>query len=116
MKTKAKISIQNLPVSSVCKQCGRELPQEFFYVNRQTQCLDIYCKGCRKEIGRRRYNSGSWIRKEQRDKYSYLVITQVEDPIVRMELILHALKVVRQSVEHKRMKILEEEANRTDYV
>ena len=58
MKTKAKISIQNLPVSSVCKQCGRELPQEFFYVNRQTQCLDIYCKGCRKEIGRRRYNSG----------------------------------------------------------
>ena len=33
-----------------------------------------------------------------------------------MELILHALKVVRQSVKHKRMKILEEEANRTDYV
>ncbi|GCB33185.1 hypothetical protein [Bacteroides faecalis] len=113
---KMKISTQNLSISSVCKQCGRELSQEFFYVNRQTQCLDIYCKGCRKKIGRCPYNSGSWIRKEQRNKYSYLVITQVEDPLVRMELILHVLKVVRQSVEHKRIKILEDEADRTDYV
>lgn len=116
MKIETKLSTQNTSNSSICKQCGRELPQEFFYVNRQTQCLDIYCKGCRKEISRRRYNSGNWIRKEQRNRYSHLVITQVEDPLVRMELILHALKVVRQSVEHKRMKILEEEANRTDYV
>lgn len=113
---KIKFSTQNKSVSSVCKQCGRELPQEFFYVNRQTQYLDIYCKECRKEISRRRYNNGSWIRKEQRNRYSYLVITQVEDPLVRMELILHALKVVRQSIEHKRMKILEEEANRADCI
>ncbi|MDD3036392.1 hypothetical protein [Bacteroides sp.] len=67
-------------------------------------------------MSRRRCNSGGWIRKKQQNRYSCLIITQVEDPLVRMEFILHALKVVRRSVEHKRMKIFEEEASWVRYV
>ena len=45
----------------------------------------------------------------------YLVITQVRDPEIRKELILHALRTVAESIKRKRLKQLDEEVLNTSY-
>ena len=72
----------------ICACCKRELPSENFYFNHRTQIFDKYCKECRKKRSRQ-------YRKECRHTEkdgTLLVITEIDDSLLRMELILRALK------------------------
>ena len=66
-------------------------------MNKKTQSPDKYCKECRKSLSRRQYG-----------RVSYPVITQTEDRETRLRLILHALEVVRLSMERKKAGMQEE--------
>lgn len=86
----------------ICKNCNRELPCESFYVNKSTQCPDKFCKECRKAFSRQQYSSGKRTQLVSSDRISYPVITQIADRELRIQLILHALRVVQQSMERKK--------------
>lgn len=98
------------PATSICANCKRELPLDSFYVNKTTLCPDKYCKECRKSISRRQYCNDKRSLSGLSDRPSYPVITQIEDRETRMQLILHALQVVRSLVERKKKRTLEEES------
>lgn len=110
MKTKSHLSPKNSPATLVCRNCNQELPSEFFYFNKRTQCPDKYCKECRKSISRKQYNSGKFAKAQLPEKHAYPVITEIEDRETRIELTLHALAEVRLSIERKKKKQQEEEA------
>lgn len=89
----------------ICACCKRELPSENFYFNHRTQIFDKYCKECRKKRSRQ-------YRKECRHAEkdgTLLVITEIDDSILRMELILRALEKIRASILRKRKKMQESE-------
>lgn len=73
-------------------------------MNKKTQSPDKYCKECRKSLSRRQYGSGKKLPhcSLSGGRVSYPVITQTEDRETRLRLILHALQVVRLSMERKR--------------
>lgn len=96
--------------TSICANCKRELPLDSFYVNKTTFCPDKYCKECRKSISRRQYCNGKRSLSALSERPSYPVITQIEDRETRMQLILHALQVVRSLLERKKRRMLEEES------
>lgn len=104
MKTTLSLSTKQSTSSSICKSCKRELPLESFYMNKKTQSPDKYCKECRKSLSRRQYGSGKKLPhcSLSGGRVSYPVITQTEDRETRLRLILHALEVVRLSMERKR--------------
>lgn len=84
----------------ICACCKRELPSENFYFNHRTQIFDKYCKECRKKRSRQ-------YRKECRHTEkdgTLLVITEIDDSLLRMELILRALEKIRASILRKRKK------------
>ena len=87
----------------VCACCKREFPSGDFYYNHRTQTFDKYCKECRKKRSRQ-------YRKEcRRNEKSrkHLIITEIDDSLLRMELILRALGKIRASILRKRKKIQE---------
>lgn len=93
----------------VCGCCKRMLPIEAFYLDKKTDRPGNYCKECRKSASRKH---------RKVEKYTivnggeapYPVITRVKDPTVRRELLLRALNTVSASIERKRRKLLEFEA------
>ena len=89
----------------ICACCKRELSSENFYYNHRTRIFDKYCKECRKQRSRQ-------YRKECRHtgkNRKRLIITEIDDSLLRMELILRALGKIRASVLRKRKKIQESE-------
>ncbi|QIU93565.1 hypothetical protein [Bacteroides faecium] len=110
MKQEISLSTEQSTSTSSCKNCKRELPLDFFYLNKTTLCPDKFCKECRKSLSRRRYNSGKISQAIFSDRLPYPVITQIEDRETRIQFILHALQVVRLSMERKRMRTQEEDA------
>lgn len=79
-------------------------------MNKKTQSPDKYCKECRKSLSRRQYGSGKKLPhcSLSGGRVSYPVITQTEDRETRLRLILHALEVVRLSMERKKAGMQEE--------
>ena len=110
MKTTLSLSTKQSTSSSICKSCKRELPLESFYMNKKTQSPDKYCKECRKSLSRRQYGSGKKLPhcSLSGGRVSYPVITQTEDRETRLRLILHALEVVRLSMDRKKAGMQEE--------
>lgn len=97
----------------VCGCCKRSLPANAFYINRKTGLPGNYCKECRKSASRngRKTEKLSLARNKEA---SYPVITCTEDPVLRHELILHALETVAASMERKRWKVRESEFELAD--
>lgn len=91
------------PPIRTCHSCLRELPAEAFYVNRKTQVLDYCCKECRSAASKKRYMDSHSVN----DTHMYPVITDIQDRILRMELILHARQVVNESMARKRRRLRE---------
>lgn len=91
------------PLSRTCHFCLRELPAEAFYVNRKTQVPDYCCKECRSAASKKRYMDSHSVN----DTHMYPVITDIQDRILRMELILHARQVVNESMARKRRRLRE---------
>lgn len=73
-----------------------------------------YCKACRKTRSQESYRTNEYSRNVNK-RSDYLVITQVRDPEIRKELILHALRTVAESIKRKRLKQLDEEILNTSY-
>ncbi|MCR1999666.1 hypothetical protein, partial [Bacteroides acidifaciens] len=65
-----------------------------------------YCKECRKTVSRNHRKNEKRSLAYDRES-SYPVITSTEDPMLRRELILHALETVAASIERKRRKVRE---------
>ena len=101
MKTTLSLSTKQSTSSSICKSCKRD---------KKTQSPDKYCKECRKSLSRRQYGSGKKLPhcSLSGGRVSYPVITQTEDRETRLRLILHALQVVRLSMERKKAGMQEE--------
>ncbi len=92
-----------------CRCCFCELPLSAFYTRSNSYTPDSYCKECRKTAGRLR-RKGKACRVEAADiPPRYPVITRIEDPEVRMALILHALHTVRESAVRKCKRRREDE-------
>lgn len=90
-----------------CGCCHRQLPPDAFYIrNKKTQTLDHYCKECRKKCSNKHYRQSQIVD----SKPSYTVITDVTDRNQRMVLILHARRVVNDSMARRRRKLIEQEA------
>lgn len=89
------ISVKNV---RLCGCCHRELAVDLFYFNKSTRLPDNYCKECRKKISTVRYRDSQAVEKTR----NYPVITKIQDHGLRMAFILHALRVVRQSMMRKR--------------
>ena len=82
-----------------CGNCHRELPLSDYYITRGKR--DNYCKHCRREAARDNYLEA---RRRSLIRKPYIVITEVDDPEVRLLLIKKALQTVRQSIERKRQR------------
>lgn len=89
----------------ICACCKRELSSENFYYNHRTQIFDKYCKECRKKRSRQ-YRKECRHTEKNRKR---LIVTEIDDSLLRMELILRALGKIRASVLRKRKKIQESE-------
>ena len=90
----------------VCGCCKRSLPASAFYINKKTGLPGNYCKECRKTVSRNHRKNEKRSLAYDRES-SYPVITSTEDPMLRRELILHALETVAASIERKRRKVRE---------
>ena len=89
----------------ICDAASASFPPKNFYYNHRTRIFDKYCKECRKKRSRQ-------YRKECRHtgkNRKRLIITEIDDSLLRMELILRALGKIRASVLRKRKKIQESE-------
>lgn len=87
----------------ICGCCHRALSMDLFYINKHTHLPDNYCKECRREFSNARYHCSQTVDKS----CHYPVITKISDRTLRMALIFHALKVVRESVLSKRERLRE---------
>lgn len=92
----------------VCGCCKRSLPASAFYINKKTGLPGNYCKECRKTVSRNHRKNEKRSLAYDRES-NYPVITSTEDPMLRRELILHALETVAASIERKRRKVRESE-------
>ncbi len=90
----------------VCGCCKRSLPASAFYINKKTGLPGNYCKECRKTVSRNHRKNEKRSLAYDRES-NYPVITSTEDPMLRRELILHALETVAASIERKRRKVRE---------
>ena len=98
----------------VCGCCKRSLPAEAFYIDKKTGRPGNYCKECRKAASHRRRGMEKSSLVAQCDT-DYPVITRTEDPVLRKTLILHALQTVAASIERKKQKLHEADAECLDY-
>lgn len=103
------------PLTKRCRRCLRELPLSDFYLKNRLHTPDSYCKTCRKEDNRlRRKQRTCPAEAESSTAPRYPLITDTDDPELRMSLIRHALQTVRASVLRKRKRRYEEEARIED--
>ena len=92
-----------------CSHCHQTLPiEEFYIVNKRTGKRDAYCKTCRRLMNRLRQHPDEQPAPEARPRRRTLICEET-DPERRMQLILQACSVVRESVMRKRMRMREEE-------
>lgn len=89
----------------VCGCCKRSLSAAAFYLNKKTGTPDNYCKECRKSYSRKQRVVEKRVIISHPEEYP--VITQTGDPVLRKELILHALQVVAESMARKKRKLAE---------
>lgn len=89
----------------VCGCCKRSLSSSAFYLNKKTGMPDNYCKECRKSYSRKQRTVEKRVIISRREEYP--VITQTDDPVLRKELILHALQMVAESMARKKRKLAE---------
>lgn len=95
-----------------CSHCHRTLPiEEFYIVNKRTGKHDAYCKACRRLMNRLRQHPDEQTEPEARSRRRTL-ICQEPDPKRRMQLILQACRVMRESVMRKQMRLREEEEDK----
>lgn len=86
-----------------CGCCKRFLPAEAFYINKKDGRPSNYCKECRKSASRaHRVNRKMAL--AQDEKTGRQLITATEDPVLRRQLILNALKTVADSIGRKRRR------------
>lgn len=98
-----------------CQCCLRELPLSAFYTRTDRRTPDSYCKECRKEANRLRRKGKACLPEETDTPPRYPVITRIENPEVRMALILHALHAVRESAVRKCRRQRENEFLHEDF-
>lgn len=94
-----------IPETSFCGCCRKELPLEAFYIEKNTQRPDRYCKECRRAASNMRY----YHVQAAEHTHRYPVITETADRALRMALIMHAWQVVKESVARKRKRLREED-------
>ncbi|WP_418698864.1 hypothetical protein [Bacteroides sp.] len=104
----------SLSTTRKCVRCLRELPSSSFYTKDKRRTPDCYCKECRKTANRMRRKV--WFRSADAEDIppSYPVITNIEQREVRLQLILHALQMVRESAGRKCRKQHEHEYRHED--
>lgn len=97
----------------VCGCCKRSLPATAFYMDKKTGRPGNYCKECRKSASRAHRSNEKFtlLNDSEPDRP---IITRTEDPVLRQELIIQALRTVAASIERKRKKLREAEAERID--
>lgn len=88
-----------------CKKCGRFLSIENFY-HRKGYQVDSYCKECRSE-----YNQNYYKGKFQKEVV-YVVVTQIEDPELRLEMLRAIHAKVNEMIRKNQRKRIEEESKR----
>ena len=92
------------PEFKVCCHCRKYLPIRDFYPTKDGH--DYYCKSCRYEIGE--MFAYSRCRKQE----DYPVITLVDDPEVRLELVRNAHRKVMEMAVRSHHRRIEEESRR----
>lgn len=93
----------NTTTTHYCACCQRERPLAAFYINKQKQCPDSYCKECRKAASRKQRKADQNLQ-TVRNHELYPVITRIENRELRLSFILHALQVVAESQARKRKR------------
>ena len=88
-----------------CKKCGRFLNIENFYLRKGYQ-VDSYCKECRSEYNRNYY------KKKFQKEVVYVVVTQIDDPELRFEMVRALHAKVQEMVKKNQRKHMEEEGKR----
>jgi hypothetical protein len=95
-----------------CKWCGRLLPIDRFTLTRHGKpggrCLD-----CRREA-KQEYENKRLARKRLRKRAKPLVITETDDPELRLALIRQALARVKESIARAEKRRREENNGETD--
>lgn len=86
-----------------CTCCGRRLPLSAFYVSARTGRPDSRCKDCRRATSRLQRCKDACADTPDRPR-TYLVITEVTDPALRLALIRRALRRVAESKARKRRR------------
>ena len=115
-KTQASIIYQSIKVrimnqlslksTRICRKCLQVLPLSAFYINKNSQYPDYYCKKCRGEsnrMARKKHDHPQIMNKPK----CYLVLTLVEDREQRIKLIRHAKQVVSESIARKQKRLRE---------
>lgn len=99
--TESSVCPPPLALTRRCQRCFRELPLSAFYTKDRQHTPDSYCKECRKVANRMRRKGKVCLPEAEDIPPSYPVITRIEEPEVRMSLILHALQTVRECITRK---------------
>lgn len=91
-----------------CSLCHRTLPADHFYViNKRTGKHDAYCKTCRRQQNYLHQHPDEALAPTEKATARPNIFTET-DPQRRMQLILQACKVVRESVKRKQQQLREE--------
>lgn len=91
------------PTFRQCACCGRRLPLTAFYFMARTGRPDSRCKDCRREASRRQ-RCKDVLSPTPDTPRTYLVITEVDDPVLRLALLRRALYRVAESKARKRLR------------
>ncbi len=91
----------------LCSQCGEQLQADAFYYSKK-RGRDRYCKQCRRKRSRKNYAAQA-AENYERPRH-YQVITEIADPVLRHALIKNALRIVAESCERKRKRLIDLEA------
>ncbi len=97
----------NVEAYHTCGHCKRTLPLSAFYLNRQTGQPQNYCKECRCSVNRQSRMEEKLHKTENRKK-ERVILTQIEDPALRMQYLMKALSTVNENILRKKSRLKEE--------
>lgn len=95
-------------IHHTCGHCKRTLPLTAFYINKKTGLPQNYCKECRRAANRQSRLDEKMLAATDHDK-KRVVITQIEDPMLRMHYLMKAINTVHESIRRKKARQKEEE-------